>query len=286
MTENGTLRTGGGWRVRVGRNMGRLLVVALVVAGLVAASREAGAQGTGARQSAAARAHYDRGLRQYEVGNYEKALEEFRAAHVLKPDPAFIFNAAQCLRRLGKSSDALLLYRRYLGLDPASPNRAEVEKRIRELESQEAATPVAPPARVEPAAPEPAPMAPAAAASTLPVPPPSLESRPVASLDQRAPAEAEGGGVSWRSWAGVALTAALAGGAVLSGLTARSRYDHLKTTCGATTAGCETTDIDGVGRRALWTNVLIAAAGVSAVATGVMFYIDSRTVGASLAHAF
>ena len=46
----------------------------------------------------AARSHFTRGTRLYEVGDYRQALEEFKNAHVAKPDPAFLFDIAQCHR--------------------------------------------------------------------------------------------------------------------------------------------------------------------------------------------
>jgi tetratricopeptide (TPR) repeat protein len=103
--------------------------------------------GTGAAaadDAVRARQHYETGTRRFEVGEYRKALEEFQAAHVAKPDPAFLYNTAQCHRLLGEKREALTLYRRYLILDPQTPNRALVEKHIRELE-------LAAPAPVNPA---------------------------------------------------------------------------------------------------------------------------------------
>jgi len=119
----------------------------------------AGAGTAGADDTASARQHYQTGTRLFEVGEYRKALEEFRAAHVAKPDPAFLYNSAQCHRLLGERREALTLYRRFLTLDPQSPKRPLVEKQIRELELATAPPSPAPPgglalaARTEPAAP-------------------------------------------------------------------------------------------------------------------------------------
>jgi len=55
-----------------------------------------------ADDKATARAHYETATRLYDVGEYEKALAEFKAAYVAKDDPAFLFNIGQCYRELGQ----------------------------------------------------------------------------------------------------------------------------------------------------------------------------------------
>ena len=85
---------------------------------------------------ARARAHFELGRRYFQVDEYRKAMEEFKAAHIEEPDPAFLYNIAECHRRLGENKEAVVLYRRFLGLIP--PNaaaRANVEKRIAELQA-------------------------------------------------------------------------------------------------------------------------------------------------------
>jgi tetratricopeptide (TPR) repeat protein len=246
---------------------------------------EAGAQAPAAANAAAARAHYQKGLRQYEVGNYEEALAEFRAAHLAKADPAFIYNAAQCLRRLGRSSESLLLYRRFLSLSPDSPNRSEVEKRIRELEAQEASAerPAPPPhvaARTEELRETPPPQP--ALASPPPIPAPQEPAARLADGGPAHPAERR----RWLPWTGVAVTVALAGGAAAYGLAARGRYNELKNGCGQTAAGCADADLRDISNRQLVTNVLIGLAAASAVATGIIFFVDGERGGVSVAHAF
>jgi tetratricopeptide (TPR) repeat protein len=86
---------------------------------------------------AKARAHYERGRSYFQVGEYRKALEEFKAAHVEKNDPAYIYNIAECHRQLREPQDAVFFYRRFLRLvPPSSPLRTEAERRIAELEPQ------------------------------------------------------------------------------------------------------------------------------------------------------
>lgn len=121
---------------------------------------------------AAAKAHFSRGTRLYEVGEYRQALDEFKSAHLAKPDPAFLYNIAQCHRQLGDLEQAATMYRRYLSASPNAKNRTEVEKRIDEIEADLAAGKqknASDPARVPP----PQPVSPPPV-----VPPPILEVQP------------------------------------------------------------------------------------------------------------
>ena len=123
--------------------------------------------------SAQARIHFDKGRAYFQVDEYRKAIEEFKAAHVEKPDPAFLYNIAECYRHLGETPDALTYYRRFLTVAPTNDRaRPAVEKRIAELQKA-ARQPKPAPADTRTAAPEspavvpltppPAPMEPPAA---------------------------------------------------------------------------------------------------------------------------
>ncbi len=50
------------------------------------------------------------------------------------PDPVFLFNIAQCHRKMGHDKEAVDFYKSYLRNAPNAPNRADVQKRIQELE--------------------------------------------------------------------------------------------------------------------------------------------------------
>src|ERR1039457_5384560 len=83
-----------------------------------------------------ARAHYETATRIYDLREYAKALDEYKAAYLAKPDPAFLFNVGQCYRRLGKFDQALDFYREYLKkAPPDDPNRPNVEARIRNTDT-------------------------------------------------------------------------------------------------------------------------------------------------------
>jgi tetratricopeptide (TPR) repeat protein len=85
---------------------------------------------------ASARAHFDKGRTFFEVDEYRKAIPEFKAAHIEKPDPAFLYNIAECYRRLGEVPEALQFYRRFLATAAADDKaRPVVEQRIADLKT-------------------------------------------------------------------------------------------------------------------------------------------------------
>jgi hypothetical protein len=128
---------------------------------------------------AQARVHFEQGRKLYQVGDYAPALDEFKRAFLLKEDPVFIFNIAQCHRQLGDVRQAIVFYRRYLGTNPPATHRRQVEKLIADLEHGQPAPPAdpAPPpdqgVTLRPAAPPPE--APVARLTRTPPPPPRDE---------------------------------------------------------------------------------------------------------------
>jgi tetratricopeptide (TPR) repeat protein len=102
------------------------LVIAVAFVALAVPAQAADSEKT------AAKAHFEAATRLYDIHEYAKALEEYKAAYLAKPDPAFLFNVGQCYRRLGKFDQALEFYREYLKKAPSDdPNRPNVEARIR-----------------------------------------------------------------------------------------------------------------------------------------------------------
>lgn len=86
-------------------------------------------------RAAAARSHYEKGRAAYQRGDFEQAVAAFLAAHELDPAPILLFNVAQSYWKKGEPGPAARHYRRYLEADPTASNRAQVEARIRELET-------------------------------------------------------------------------------------------------------------------------------------------------------
>jgi tetratricopeptide (TPR) repeat protein len=152
-----------------------------------------------------ARGHFEAGRKLYQVGEYGAALTEFQRAFLLKEDPVFIYNIAQCHRQLGDGRQAITFYKRYLGTNPPAANRQQVQKLIADLEraqsSEPAPVPSPPPVRL--AAPEPPPPAPSAIVASAP--PPSPPDQPIYGR--------------WWFWTGVA--AVVAGGVATALLVGR-----------------------------------------------------------------
>jgi tetratricopeptide (TPR) repeat protein len=143
------------------------------------------------------REHFERGSAFYDLGKYRDAVVEYEEAYKAKPDPALLFNIAQCYRLAREPESALRIYRSYLRRVPDAPNREEVEQYIQALQAQideptshppgwrplpagplTPTNPAAPnPAAPNPAAPNPAapnPAAPNPAAPTAAAPAPAL----------------------------------------------------------------------------------------------------------------
>jgi len=162
------------------RRLRRWLVLAGAVAAISLRPSAASAD------PALARKHFDLGKRYFQVEELRKAIDEFKAAHIEEPDPAFLYNIAECYRKLGEADEAIGFYRRYLSLTSQSaPMRSTAAQHITELEAARAPTPA------------PAPPPPPAAVTVAPppklaAPPPSEPLRaPAPALVTAAPADAQ-----------------------------------------------------------------------------------------------
>ena len=174
---------------------------------------------------AVARAHYETATRLYDLREYAKALDEYKAAYLAKPDPAFLFNIGQCFRKLGNTASALDFYQQYLKKTPAEdPNRIQAEARIRDIElgRESEDDPFAKPDEEAARAPQAVPSAPpetppppkaVSAPTRIPLPaapeavPPSVPSQP-AGVDLTSPPPTQVGGSppiysTWWFWTGV-----------------------------------------------------------------------------------
>jgi hypothetical protein len=78
--------------------------------------------------------HYERATRAYDIQKYSEAVEEYQKAYEIGGDPAMLYNVAQAFRLNDQVSEALHAYRRYLQRSPNARNRADVERKIAELE--------------------------------------------------------------------------------------------------------------------------------------------------------
>lgn len=85
----------------------------------------------------AAKRHYLKGDKLFNLGKFEQALAEFEAAYQAKPIPKLLFNIAQAHRNLDHYQQAIFAYRKYLSLVPDADNREAVLTLIDELEEQQ-----------------------------------------------------------------------------------------------------------------------------------------------------
>lgn len=84
----------------------------------------------------AARRHYDRGKKLFDLQKFQAALEEFQKAYDAESIPDFLFNIGQCQRNLGDLQAAVFSYKKFLKADPEAPNRELVEQLIADLEHE------------------------------------------------------------------------------------------------------------------------------------------------------
>ena len=85
----------------------------------------------------AARKHFQRGEKLFNLGRFDEALGQYEAAYERKPLPGFLYNIAQCHRNLGNYKQAIFGYRGYLRQVPDAANREAVLALIDELEDQQ-----------------------------------------------------------------------------------------------------------------------------------------------------
>jgi len=76
----------------------------------------------------------DQGLRQYQRGELDNAIESFMGAFALSNNSGLLFNVAQAYRLKGDCGHAKDYYRRYLDAAPDSALRPSVERRLIEME--------------------------------------------------------------------------------------------------------------------------------------------------------
>ena len=87
------------------------------------------------RLDEAARITFESAREAFLAGDYETALARFRQAYQLSSRPGLLYNIAQSLDRLRRDEETLQALRDYLAAAPQARNRAEVEARIRVLET-------------------------------------------------------------------------------------------------------------------------------------------------------
>ena len=74
----------------------------------------------------------------YSLGEFDQAMTSYSLAYRLEPLPAFLFNIAQCHRKLGHYKDAIAMYQNYLVGVPDAPNKDVVDSLIEEASERQA----------------------------------------------------------------------------------------------------------------------------------------------------
>lgn len=105
------------------------VALALVVVPSAAADAVKPTPGSAAAQQRAAE-QYQRGITRYNLGEFDAAVVEFKAAYELSQEPDLLFNIAQAYRLGDDYKQALFFYDAYLRLRPDAANRTDVEARI------------------------------------------------------------------------------------------------------------------------------------------------------------
>ena len=81
-----------------------------------------------------AKALYLSATKHFDLAEYKEALADYKEAYRLKDDPVFLYNIAQCYRKLNDNQEAVTFYKNYLRRSPDASNRDEVEGKIKTLE--------------------------------------------------------------------------------------------------------------------------------------------------------
>lgn len=126
--------------------LGNRFVWCALAGALTLASASAGAQ-TAAKPAASqpkrdadakarAQKHFERGVAAFKAERFKDAVDAFLDAHREYPSPALSFNAARAYDKLLDTAGALRFYREYLRQSTDASDRANVEKRVGELESK------------------------------------------------------------------------------------------------------------------------------------------------------
>ena len=103
----------------------------LVLAALVLLALPVRAQTPGEQ----ARAAYDAGSSEYDLGHYRSALSDFEKAFRIRHIPALLFNIAQCHRMLGEMKDAATVYRSFIAKDPQNARVPQASTLLAQVEA-------------------------------------------------------------------------------------------------------------------------------------------------------
>lgn len=223
----------------------RVAIVAIVVT-LV---RVAAAQPTGGEGPQEAERLYGEGQAAYDAKHYDEAITKWERSYELSHLPGLVFNLAQAYRLRGSCTKAVETYKKFIGLDPSSAERATAEGWIKDI---------------EPCADRPAPK------QAPKIIGPAHDKDVVVTVDRGHGKRVAGVVV------GIGSLAVVATG-VYFGLQAQSLAGDVKSAC---TMGCEWATLeakDADGRRAAQLQYIFYGVGAAGLVTsGIVYYLGAR----------
>jgi tetratricopeptide (TPR) repeat protein len=86
-----------------------------------------------------AKKHNTLAKKAFNLGLFKEAAEEYERAYRAKPVPAFLFNLAQCYKRMGEVENlekAIFYFESYIKNEPFSPMREQIEKEIKTVKKE------------------------------------------------------------------------------------------------------------------------------------------------------
>lgn len=206
-----------------------------------------------------ARALFDRGQRYFDLGQFDKARQLYEEAYKAMPLAGFLFNIAQCHRKLGHHDKALRNYRAYLEKRPDADNRAVVLKLI--VHSEDALKRQ----RAE-----------AAAAAAAAAPARDGAGSAAAGDDSDGSSSAGGGWSKGLVIGGIATSVALLSTALITGLMAKDRSDRFND---LDTPHDDLRGLEDSGRALGATCIVTVAAGSTAAVATLIYYLAKRKSG-------
>jgi tetratricopeptide (TPR) repeat protein len=126
-----------GGAVVISGAMPSMRIAVLVTLGLVLGLTSGAMAASPEKNKALAKQHFEAGVSHFDLAEWEQALAEFKEAYRLRSDATFLYNIAQCHRKLGHVDDALTFYKTYLRRAPDAANREKIGRRILELEAEQ-----------------------------------------------------------------------------------------------------------------------------------------------------
>jgi tetratricopeptide (TPR) repeat protein len=114
--------------------MRRICAAVIVIAAVAGATVVVEGAAWADEKSDQARKAFEDGKKAYNLGEFDKAVELWKAGYDIKDDPVFLFNIAQAYRQKQDYAKAIFFYKAFLREDPKAKNRADVESRIAEMQ--------------------------------------------------------------------------------------------------------------------------------------------------------